>query len=514
MLAALLSKADVAEDLLPLLAEPVRLALDGVSIMSRRRHPHHTLAFLRALRELAKGVQSESSGLLLRSRRRVLDHYDAFVLSQLQEEFERTFQGLSPAKESTAASSPEQQLPKVDVEEIRSYFQEKQRRRTQQNPRSREFKDPQGDADEEEDGNGTAPEEHGKPTKPGAVCYLVRAGGLGTDRRHRTGIEHDPDRAALRETLDEDHRRIYAAAILASSICDAAAPLVASKDIRVTLAALEVVVESLLALQWGVDANDIGRDLASMLRLKRKPLSAPLPQIPPLYPSVAGLWPFFITALKDDRSLVVERALLALASVAHITGGDFLAHRFHREAWPLLLRLLQGGRPISGAQGQGTKPLGGFDGGSAAEAAERAAMALQATSTTLGTMELDIAPGTQQRLRRAVLACLEQIATLPESDQHFHHRASSDAASATEGDGEAARSRTVTSDNGTDFGPKLDLGLSFEKLLEDKRWAAVPCRARFASPRLSWYAGPCPWETRRAPSDSMQEPAPARCRAS
>jgi hypothetical protein len=46
MLAALLRKARAGPELLPLLAEPARAALQGLSILARRKQPQYTGAFL------------------------------------------------------------------------------------------------------------------------------------------------------------------------------------------------------------------------------------------------------------------------------------------------------------------------------------------------------------------------------------------------------------------------------------------------------------------------------------
>lgn len=46
-------------------------------------------------------------------------------------------------------------------------------------------------------------------------------------------------------------------------------------------------------------------------------------------------------SLQDKRAGVVERALVALADMAQTAGGDFLARRFTKEAWPLMHTYLQ-----------------------------------------------------------------------------------------------------------------------------------------------------------------------------
>ena len=48
-----------------------------------------------------------------------------------------------------------------------------------------------------------------------------------------------------------------------------------------------------------------------------------------------------VNFLQDKRAGVVERALAALADMTQTAGGDFLARRFTKEAWPLMQTYLQ-----------------------------------------------------------------------------------------------------------------------------------------------------------------------------
>lgn len=45
--------------------------------------------------------------------------------------------------------------------------------------------------------------------------------------------------------------------------------------------------------------------------------------------------------LQDRRAAVVERALAALTDMTQTAGGDFLARRVTKEAWPLMQPHLQ-----------------------------------------------------------------------------------------------------------------------------------------------------------------------------
>ena len=53
--------AGIAPALLPLMAEPVRNALSGLSVTARRRHPHHTRALLQCLAHMVSGAERDSA---------------------------------------------------------------------------------------------------------------------------------------------------------------------------------------------------------------------------------------------------------------------------------------------------------------------------------------------------------------------------------------------------------------------------------------------------------------------
>lgn len=48
-------------------------------------------------------------------------------------------------------------------------------------------------------------------------------------------------------------------------------------------------------------------------------------------------------SMQDSRIAVVERALISLAHLTEVGGGDFLRRRMQKEAWPLLSHLLKQG---------------------------------------------------------------------------------------------------------------------------------------------------------------------------
>lgn len=145
-------------------------------------------------------------------------------------------------------------------------------------------------------------------------------------------------------------------------------------------------------------------------------------------------WPYLLYALKDSRLPVVVAALDALPDLCHLAGADFMTRRVTHEAWPLVSRLLQGGRPLATATAPATptpKPRTPFgevlttsrDAGASSvltEHAQVAAGALRAlgpaslapaSSTGPAGDDTDAAaPGSQLQMRTAALRCLEAMA--------------------------------------------------------------------------------------------------------
>lgn len=60
LLAVLLRRADIAPELLSLLAEPAQSAVRSLGIMARNMRPAHVNAFLAALKEITVSAQAEA----------------------------------------------------------------------------------------------------------------------------------------------------------------------------------------------------------------------------------------------------------------------------------------------------------------------------------------------------------------------------------------------------------------------------------------------------------------------
>jgi hypothetical protein len=61
---SILRKTRATADLIPLLVEPLRSVLQGLGVRARAQHPQHALAFLMALREVARAALEEAQEVL------------------------------------------------------------------------------------------------------------------------------------------------------------------------------------------------------------------------------------------------------------------------------------------------------------------------------------------------------------------------------------------------------------------------------------------------------------------
>eukprot|EP00884_Botryococcus_braunii_P020253 jgi/Botrbrau1/6911/Bobra.67_3s0029.1 len=289
LFAMLLGAAGLGPSLLPILAEPARAAIKGLSITARRKHPAHVTAFLSALKEICKGVQADAEQIVLQ----VVSVAKDVAAEHASLEAERK------RREKEAIGNPESS---------REYFLrrlEHHRRRVEQAELHAEFA---GSFDDDEDG----------------PCQVEWS-------------------QAQWDELARLRARCYADAILASAAADVAGPLLHATNVRAALLAMEVALEALQALtatQGFVDTWE--RKLEPYVK-KRDTIEPTLPQIPAMLPHVPILWGPLLAALKDSRPPVVEQALGMLASLTVSGGGTFMTNRVSKEAWPLMLDLLANG---------------------------------------------------------------------------------------------------------------------------------------------------------------------------
>ncbi|CAD7698395.1 unnamed protein product [Ostreobium quekettii] len=314
LFAALFKQAGVAPELLPLMAEPARLAFKGLSIMSRHVTPWYTPAFLQAASEIVNAATAEGEQILQSAQ---------LLVHELQ--------ARTQASES-GAESEDLSTSDADVEE---YFR-----------RCREHYEGEGDQEE-----------------------------AGVSAPNESILLTEEEEVAL-ENLSV---RLHAAAVLASSAVDLAAPLMLSKELRVSLLAMAVCASALGALTRTSSAHAIDERLREDHLSKAKAATSPVrPAVPMLLPAIHRAWPSLLHCLKDTRGPAAERALDLLAHVIEAGGGSFMDRRLTDDAWPILQRLLE-----RGCHGESKR----------------------------GASDCDPPPNASLRIRKAALDCVSRVAS-------------------------------------------------------------------------------------------------------
>lgn len=234
LLSSLLAQAKVAADLLPLMAEPLRLSLSGISLLARAKQPQHTQAFARSLRELSRGLRDEGDRLLTSARTRYFARQEVLDL-------------LGPSVATTDARTDDDYEPKSlsqpSMREIGSFFA-KQRAETKK-------KRQEASLDDDPD------------------AYQARDGDSTVTRDFPPGLE-----ASIWSDLDADERRYVAAGSIATSVVENVAPLVTSGDLPTALLAVETVVEALRGLQSAADTVKLNEHYRQRIGLKTRTLRA------------------------------------------------------------------------------------------------------------------------------------------------------------------------------------------------------------------------------------------------
>ncbi|GLC59559.1 hypothetical protein PLESTB_001500300 [Pleodorina starrii] len=348
LLAALLRRAGVAPQVLPLMAEPLQRTLQGLSPLARHWAPHYSHSYLAVLRELAAGAAAEAAAAGEDSRSAVAE------LNRLAAAARDREQAAADAAAAAADGGGGGDEP-VSHEEIRRYFMER------------------NDAEAEAEGQ----------RRP---VLTLTAGQL--------------------EDGELRFRRLHAAATVAGAAADAATPLLLSRDLRAAVAAAEVLRGALAALAAATPAVEAEAAVLEEYGGPEARLRPVRPETPKVLPVVAAAWTPLMAALRDDRTPVVERGLGVLAELVAAGGGTFLARRFQQEAWPVLQRLLTHGSAHTpgllslGTDAARTAPpprrrleIGGAD--IVVSGGEDAAAAL--------------APAAVSRVRVAALRCLEAV---------------------------------------------------------------------------------------------------------
>ncbi|KAL4440079.1 hypothetical protein ABPG75_003080 [Micractinium tetrahymenae] len=304
LFSALLQQAGVAPELLPLLVEPARSAIQGVGILARRQQPQHVLAFLQALSPVAAAAGAVARQVLAEMRQ---------AAQAVQERWEARQKQLEEEEATAAAASGGSAAATQD--DIRRYFQRRQRQQE-------------------------------RAAAAAGAAALGEEGEAEADAAEEMEREEEERKVPLsgteREHVSLLRRHAAAAAGLAQAAADAASPLAMSQSLQVAVQSFGVCTEALRALAATTEAVELETDKIQVLTRRRTEVAGPDPEAPRMLPSVHLAWAPLMGALQDWRVSVVESALQFLADCACLA-GSFLRKRFAQEALPQLQRLLRDG---------------------------------------------------------------------------------------------------------------------------------------------------------------------------
>lgn len=353
----------------------------GLSIIARRKQPEYVHAFMSALLEVMHGATQEAAAVDEWSCGHA-DRIRALVAEvEAQEEREPLSQRATAATAATT-TAPSEPHDGASSSAARDFFLKHLADKKGKQP---ELSGVKFDKDEgsavaaSTAANGTAAFEPAEPK--------VQLSGLDI------------------QELDDRFRRCHSAAVLAGAAADSAAALVLSSSMRASLAALNVVEAAVAALRRttaALERDEAIREECGAKEAER--LKPPRPASPKMLPTVASTWPLLIAALRDARAPVVERACAVVAAVTVCAGGQFLARRFHTEAWPLLSKLLASGTAAL------PSPTAAAGGGSGSSPSRPRSAALLLTLSMAAMENEQLAPAAVQRVQLAAVHCLQRVA--------------------------------------------------------------------------------------------------------
>lgn len=294
LMAVLLKKCGAQGGLFIALAEPLRAALQGVSILARRRNPGFVASFLQVLLEVVHGAEQDA--LLVREEaQREVEKYRERVKEN--DKALNSTSSLNVPPEDSSSSEVPTENPSSTMEEVKEYFMQQWQEAEGQDPEA-----------------------------PGSKLRMT---------------EGEVDALELRRS------RTLALANVCDSAGDAAGPLMVSKDLRHAMLACDVCEGAVKALANTTQATEIDTQLSE--EVAKQPglgIRPTLPECPKVLPLVHLLWRPLLQVLREDsRTPLVERCLLLLAELTRVSGGLFLSRRYQEEAWPVLVQRMRHGAP-------------------------------------------------------------------------------------------------------------------------------------------------------------------------
>ena len=328
LFAALLRQGGVAPGLVPLLAEPARQALTGISIVARRRRPEHVLSFVMCLRQIAQGagsVAQEASLEIERLLAVVRERQEALEIA-FQDEKERKFTaaaGVTAETGKTVHNKPNDDLVIGAIEDIT----------------------------EEEESGRKAPQGGLAGTNIDEIkdYFAERLAQKEEEDTNTQGESDSQEERKVQLTLNEwneiqvARRKAASCGTLAQSTADTAGPLALSSSLPVAIQAMKACIEALQSLSTATKAVELYSKAIEPRVIPPGGVLSPSESTPAtLLPSVHLLWSPLLGALSDWRIAVVESALGVLSNLATLA-GNFLTRRFEKEAWPIMKRILREG---------------------------------------------------------------------------------------------------------------------------------------------------------------------------
>ena len=354
LFAALLRQGGVAPGLVPLLAEPARQALLGISIIARKKKPEHVLSFVLCLREIARGagLVAKETCVDLKSFAGLVEERRQLLLEKIKDhkEKEKLSSKIGVVEEIVEPETVERDSSSIDstkMEEIHKYFEDYRTRKQRTGGPSTTTTTSPDDDDGIQD------------------------------------VENDLKIPVLLEEWNQiqiSHRKAASCATLAQSASDTASPLILSSALPVAIQSIRTCSEALEALKYASRGVEICAKQIDPVVIPPGGVVGPGPDptSAAFLPSVHLFWSPLMGALRDWRVAVVESVLLMLSHVSQLA-GSFLTRRFSEEAWPVMQRLL--------LEGPCQKKI-------------------------IAPGQDDISsPAVIQRAQRAVLACLRTMAT-------------------------------------------------------------------------------------------------------
>lgn len=293
LFASLLCQSGVAPALIPLMNEPARQALQGVSIISRKKKPEHMMPFLLCLREISKGARIVTAETCSQIKAIGLD-----IQSRYQTILEKSKAKHLMHEDEVCATN------EVNIEKISNFFSQREN--------GIDFKDQK---------------------------ELREYKGKKFEERCQVDIDQNEF-----DEIQKVKMLNFSAGSLCQSVIDCGAALIVSSSLSNAVQAIQTCQEALIGLKNASLSSDIfNKNIKSFIKRPGGTVETPSDlQDISLLPSVHLVWQPLLSALDDWRVPLVENALEMLVDLS-ILAGDFIAQRFRKEAVPRIQALLKHG---------------------------------------------------------------------------------------------------------------------------------------------------------------------------